>query len=519
MQKHKIAAVIDIGSSFVRMHISQWNSDTITELDILEKPLQIGKEVFSGGSISSDTVGVLSKTLAGFCEKAREYGIKSAQVHTIATTALREAANREYIADYIATRNKLHINILEDGEAGSLLAGALKNNTRGLKSDAPLIIYGGSGTVDFELLKGTQTVLAHSIQTGLLKIAEMIRETSEFSRYPEIMAEEYLNTYLSRKNRMEDLLKADSIVFGAGDLTALSKFFKAGSSENFKISSAKLKEVYETSSALTFAQTCREHSLTAAQGESLFAMMTLLTAFLKHIDTDEIHCARITHGGAVLDSILRDGARKTHGERLHVGALSSAYDLATRYYCDINHADCVSGCALTLLKALSGIFPVSKKQSLLLQIACILHETGHFTNSKNSRKSAFHLIKDVQIYGLSEHETLLIANIISPRSFADSGVSVRKSPRKTAGEFTKEEVLFVSKMHALARIADALDYSHKQKGVISSVTLDIESESLEIALELKEDYTLEQWTFNHRKDLFRRVFGITPKLRIDNIYE
>ncbi|MCL2755346.1 MAG: hypothetical protein FWD35_06500, partial [Oscillospiraceae bacterium] len=414
--KPKFAAVIDIGSSVVRMHISQWHGDSITELDILEKPTQIGKEVFGGGSISADTAKNLSETLAGFCEKAREYGINT--VHTIATTALREAANREYITDYIATRNKLTINILEDIEAGALLTGALKNMIcEKSRSKSPLIIYGGSGTVDFELLNGEQTVLTHSIQTGLLKITEMMREVAEFSRHPEIMATEYIDTFLSRKNRMKDLLGANAIVFGTGDLTPLTKFFgiKAGSKhdldEMFKIDAKTLLTAYESYTSLPFTQICREYSLTTSQGESLFAMMTLLAAFLKHIKAKEIHCIRITQGAAVIDSILRPASRKLINDRLYSGALSSAHDLAARYYCDLDHGNYVSDSALMLLRELGDIFPVSKKQGLLLHIACVLHEAGHFTNSKNSRKSAFHLTKDAHIYGLSEHETLLIANI------------------------------------------------------------------------------------------------------------
>ncbi|MCL2754178.1 MAG: hypothetical protein FWD35_00475, partial [Oscillospiraceae bacterium] len=93
------------------------------------------------------------------------------------------------------------------------------------------------------------------------------------------------------------------------------------------------------------------------------------------------------------------------------------------------------------------------------------------------------------------------------------------SEESYSGAFAKEDVLFIAKMHALSRIADSLDYSHKQKAKITLVRLNLEENELVIFLELREDYTLESWTFNQRSNMFRQVFGITPKLVIDNIYD
>jgi len=51
------------------------------------------------------------------------------------------------------------------------------------------------------------------------------------------------------------------------------------------------------------------------------------------------------------------------------------------------------------------------------------------------------------------------------------------------------------------------------------MNVSLEGDNLNISVELREDYTLEQWVFNQRTSLFRDVFGITPKLIIDNIYD
>ncbi|MCL2053587.1 MAG: hypothetical protein FWG90_03975 [Oscillospiraceae bacterium] len=510
MRKCRVAAVIDIGSSVVRMHVSQWDGEKITELDMLEKPTQMGKEVFSSGVISSDTARSLSGVLNGFCEKAREYGITS--VHAIATTALREAVNQAYILDYISTRNKLEVKVLEDNEVGTLLTGALK---AGDKARAPetLYVYGGMGATDFELLKAGGAALTHSLQTGLLKISEMLHEASDFSRHTDCMAEEYLHTVLSKGNRMRDLLKAKRVVFGVGDLQPIYKLLKLKSdSGEVEIDRKAMLEIYESHRSLSEAQICRKHRLNAQQGENLYSMITLLAVILRATNADKLVCVRVNLAGAMLDTILQPDARKKHIERLHNGAVSSALDLALRYGCDEKHCEYVSKAALMLFKELRKVFGFTKMQSLLLHIACILHEAGHYVNSDNAQEAAFYLVKSAHIHGLCSRETMLAASIIAPQSLP--GITPDAAVR--AGMLCSDDALVAAKMHAIARLADAFDFSHMQKAKIIDITHD--DDSLVISVQILKDYTLEQWAFNHRAELFRDIFGITPKLKVDNIY-
>ena len=78
-----------------------------------------------------------------------------------------------------------------------------------------------------------------------------------------------------------------------------------------------------------------------------------------------------------------------------------------------------------------------------------------------------------------------------------------------------KDALFASKMHTILQLSDALDYSRKQKAVITDISL--ETDRLVITVNTNEDFTLEQWRFMRRAFLFREVFGITPKLKINNI--
>jgi exopolyphosphatase/guanosine-5'-triphosphate,3'-diphosphate pyrophosphatase len=512
MRKYKIAAAIDIGSSVVRMHISQWDGTSVTSLDTLEKPTLIGKEVFSTGYISADTVRNLSATLHGFCEKAREYEITN--VHTIASTALREASNRAYILDHLKARNQLEVNVLEDTQVSSLLIGFLRNSSY-TQHGKMLLVHGGTGTTDFELLSNGSLKLAHSIQTGFLKIAEMLREASDFSRHVDFMAEEYLNTFLMRDNRIHDLWKADGIVFSAGNLRPL--FNLCGISENEtapQIESKLINELYDEYRELSMDSICERNDLTLQEGGILYSMLVLLSALLRLTNAKKLICTQVNLSDAMVNLLLVPGARKKHNENLAAGAVSSALDLAIRYKQDITHVENVASIAQILFENLRKILGFSKSDEMFLRIACLLHETGHYTNTDDTREASFDLVKAAHIYGLRAYETNLIANIIAPRSLL--GV-ITGSFDARAAALSEKDILFAAKMHSLLYMADSLDFSHKQKAKISKIQLD--NDSMTISAHINEDYTLEQWMFRESAALFREIAGITPLLKIGNIYD
>ena len=510
MSKSKVAAVIDIGSSAVRMQISQWDGRMVTPLDTLGKPTHTGKEVFSTGYISFDTVRSLSAILEGFCEKAREYGITT--VYAIASTAMREASNQVYILDHILTRNRLDVHVLEDTEVSALVIGALKNGTD-LPADRKLFVYGGTGTTDFELHSNGMLVLVHSLKTGLLKMSEMLKEAAEFSRHIDNMAEEYVNTYLIREKRIQDLYDADAIIFGAGDLEPLRKLLGIQTEGAvICIQRDKLLELYESCRPFSTSQICHQYGLPEQQGDILYAMLAALSALLRMTKAQKLVCTQVSLANAMLDLILTPGARRKYNANLRAGAITSAHSLAGRYRCDMEHCDQVAMIATILFEKLKKRFGFLKNQGILLNIACILHESGYYTSCYDIQEASFDLVKNAHIYGLRSRETLLVANIITPQSLP--GVS-RNTPRVSA--LNDEEVLFAAKMHAILRLSDNLDYSHRKK--VKLLDVNLKDGSLIVDAAVDEDFTLEQWMFRESASLFQEIFGIVPRLRIKNSYQ
>ena len=144
------------------------------------------------------------------------------------------------------------------------------------------------------------------------------------------------------------------------------------------------------------------------------------------------------------------------------------------------------------------------KKRLLLELAAILHEIGYYVNSKNHLLSTYDLIKNSDIYGMTQEEVNLIGIIASYCEFSVPDYDDHEYQR-----LTEKNRLFVDKLVAILRLANALDRSQNQK--LQSLTVRLKEEILTLTGVSDEDMHLEQWAFEECAPFFEEVFGIKPQ--------
>jgi exopolyphosphatase/guanosine-5'-triphosphate,3'-diphosphate pyrophosphatase len=89
-------AVIEIGSTGIRLVIAEIDPKGLWRVvDRAGKPLSLGRDVFTTGIISRESLLNCLAVLDGFQELIVGWGIVRQDVHVIATSALREARNRD----------------------------------------------------------------------------------------------------------------------------------------------------------------------------------------------------------------------------------------------------------------------------------------------------------------------------------------------------------------------------------------------------------------------------------------
>jgi exopolyphosphatase/guanosine-5'-triphosphate,3'-diphosphate pyrophosphatase len=143
---------------------------------------------------------------------------------------------------------------------------------------------------------------------------------------------------------------------------------------------------------------------------------------------------------------------------------------------------------------------------LLLEVAALLHDVGHFINTVDHEKHGYYLLSANHLIGLSVREQNIAANLIYYHR--------KQSPTTDDENFkalSQKDRALVSKLSALLRLADSMDVSHANS--ITDVTLKPTRSGWQIKLYGKSDLMLENWSLSKRKSLFEEVFGV--KLEID----
>ena len=111
----RLVAVIDIGTSAIRMAVGEITADGSTRtIDTLSQAVAIGKETFTGKKISRSTIEDCVRILCSYRVVLDSYGISSdEQLRCIATSAVREATNRLVFLDRIYIATKIQVDVLD----------------------------------------------------------------------------------------------------------------------------------------------------------------------------------------------------------------------------------------------------------------------------------------------------------------------------------------------------------------------------------------------------------------------
>ena len=91
--------------------------------------------------------------------------------------------------------------------------------------------------------------------------------------------------------------------------------------------------------------------------------------------------------------------------------LASAESLGQRYRLDREHGRHVADLAVRLFDELIDEHGLSRAQRLLLQVAALLHDVGIYVSLRAHHKHSQYLLAASQIFGLSDEETAIVANI------------------------------------------------------------------------------------------------------------
>ncbi len=505
---YKMFAAIYVGSSELAMKIYEINGKkNFKYVDAVSKIIELGKDTYSKGCLSIESIDAVCETLDGFKKKMREYQIVDYRAY--ATSAVREAENTEIVVDAIKRRTNLDVKVLSNSEQRYINFKGLVTkyeNFHHVVSKNTAFVDVGAGSVQVSLFDKNHLVLTENIPIGAVRVRDYLSMLgTKTGRLDKIISEYVENDIVTFRNIYLNDKEIKNIIAVGEVINAVKKIVPELKLED-KITREQFDFIYNRITSMSPQSLAEQYGIPYERATLMLPNISIYQSFLNNCKAEEIYAPSVDFAEGIVASYMDEGGRTAFEHNFEEDIVASAYYLSRRYKCNKTHIERTTDYALKIFDSVKKIHGMGKQERLQLQIAAILHECGNFINLHDGANNSYYIVANTEIIGLSHKERLEVANIIK------YNVETLPSKDVIAHELGMCDYIIIAKLAAILRIANVLDKSHMQK--IEDITVSMKDNQMIITAKTYEDLTLEAGLFESRADFFERVYGIRPVLRL-----
>ena len=496
----QIIAAIDVGSNALRMVVGRIVHDGKVEVvENLRLPVRLGKDAFTTGILSEETAQQALDAFARFRRTADDHKVE--KICAIATSAMREMTNGDLLIDRIARATGIAIDIINGEEEARLIHLAVAQAVN-LKNKHALVIDIGGGSVEVTLSQNGNILSTESYNMGTVRLLEKLSGEKNSAMPFHKLVREYAEAARHRIDRELGSKKIDICVGTGGNVEEMGnlrqKLFKRDS--DHVITLEELDKLVETLSRMKVEERIRKLKLKPDRADVILPASIVLQMIAHEAKIREVTIPNVGLKDGVLWDMAYNLQENAHGSPREQ-VWTSALRLGEKYQFDAEHAKIVAKHAASLFEQSHVLHNLDEESKLLLEVAALLHDIGHFINTVDHNEHGYYILKASPLVGLSEARQNIVANIVqyhrkSTPSFQDDGF--RNLPPK--------DRIVVTELSALMRLADGLDVSHT--GRVRAIQLEQQKNVWKLKLQGNGDLMLERWALEKRQGLFQDVFGV-----------
>lgn len=505
-------AVIDIGTSSVRMAVAEINSaGQVRQLETLSQAVNLGKDAFIHSAISKNTIEECVRVLKSYRRILKEYQIENpSQVRVIATSAVREATNRLAFVDRIYIATGFQVEPLDEAEVIRITFLGVQPfllSDPSLAQSRSLVTEVGGGSTELLLVKGADVVYSHTYRLGSLRL----RETLEALRAPTLKVRNIMETHIHRTvaeiaERVSHDRPNELIAMGGDVRFAVRQLHPDWDGRSLaRLPLKGLEDFTNKILGQSEDRIVRKYRLSYPEAETLGPALLAYVLLAKELQITSILVSNVNlRDGLLTEMAEGDSWNKEFAKQI----IRSALDLGRKFNFDEAHAVHVAQLCSNLFHQLKEDHQLPPRYEVILHVAALLHEIGLFVSNRSYHKHSLYLIRNSELFGLGKKDLLLAAMVARYHR--------RASPQPTHEGYAtldRDERVAVSKMAAILRIADALDESRSQR--IFEIVVQHDSDRLILSIPLVEDLSLETLALKQNGLLFEETFGLSVLLRME----
>jgi exopolyphosphatase/guanosine-5'-triphosphate,3'-diphosphate pyrophosphatase len=498
-------AVLDMGSSSIRLLVAEASAgQPIRLLEEASRGVLLGRETFTSGRIGAATMQAALKALEGFRKIMDSYGV--VHYRAVATSAVREAVNRDSFLDRVRIRTGLEVEVIDGSEENQLTYLAVREALQGhevLTTGNSLLVEVGGGSGDISFLRNGEPVQSGTYALGAIRMRESLASYHGSEVQGVRLLRRHIHNVVEDIRREIPLREAQHFIALGGDMRFVAARVagtEVPASPGFRIvpGDAFLR-FYEELEPLDVDEVVERYHLPLNEAETLVPSLMAYRELFAETTAERIVVPEASLRAGLLLELA--GAGEGRGlEDLRAQVLAGAAAVGEKYRYDALHSRNVTALALRLFDELRGEHGLQARDRLLLEVAALLHDVGIYIGLRAHHKHSLYILSHAEIFGLSREDMSVVANVARYHR--------RGLPTKNHADFMaleRDRRVDVLKLAAILRLANALDADHLQK--IRDVHLLRDAEPWVLEAEGAGELTMERLASLSRSDLFADVFG------------
>lgn len=504
VEKPAVKAVIDIGATAIRMMIAEIGKNlSVRPVESLEQSVDLGRDTFSTGKISLETIEACVQVCRDFSELLREYQITDpACIRAVATSAVAEASNSDVLIDRIFMATSISVDILDSAEINRLtyfsILPLLQKEQSFCQGNLLAIEVGGGNTTALGLRDGA-VLFAHTYRFGSFRTREMLEDVHlPAARFRDLIEGEIRSGVRPIIQNFADEKEVKILILGSDARLAADQIKPGWNSRpavSLRISA--LARFTDQVLGVPVEELVREYNLPFAAAESLGPALLVMKTVPQLLNCKTVYIGVPSMRDGLLGEMAAGGS---WDERFTKQIINSALEIGRHYHFDRKHAENVAAHARDIFRIMQSEHKMLLRYETILTVAALLHDTGTFINTRSHHKHSQYLIENSDIFGLSKQDLTLVA--LTARYHRSA------LPRPTHTAYTalpRLDRLRVSKLAAILRVADALDRGHAQR--VRNPKIELFPDRLQIGVPGLRDCAVEEIALGEKSDLFEQVYG------------
>src|ERR1041385_4964566 len=333
-------ASIDVGSNAIRLSVANVDSNGEYRTVYNERaPVRLGQDVFTKGLISTHTIDRMLETFSDFRKKLDERAVTD--VKAVATSALREAANRDLALKAVQKATGIELAIIGGEEEARLIHLTAKAAVN-LKNKVALLVDIGGGSVEVVLADDSTVLCTESYAMGSVRLLKILDERAGEERFNQLVTE-YVDATQRRLEQEIGNQKIDICIGTGGSIESIGDLRKElfQKNSNQKVTAEELKNLVKKLRGTTFEERIQVLRLRPDRADVIVPAAIILQKIVQQAGVDEVIIPGIgLKDGVLLETIsqLRDREKHYHREQV----VESARRLGKKFFYDEKHANTVA---------------------------------------------------------------------------------------------------------------------------------------------------------------------------------